>query len=889
MHHPLNQPLMQPIQSRTPASRWMQSCTSLLIALFGLGCLLAGVQQTAWGQRVESLTAPHLPSVAAETVQTTGAATESATAAPLCPFLSAVTRAECAALVALYESTNGAQWQNRTNWLTGASAASPCDWYGVRCAGGHVIGLNLASNGLQGALPPAIGAFPALTRLLLADNLLSGSAPPAICDLVDTVTTATFAYNQLRAATSRIQTCLDRLQPGWMDTQTTAPFEVHVTAITTGALQLTWAPIPYTGDGGYYEIGYSTSIGGEIVYHGATSDKSAGGYLLDGLEPGQSYHIAIRTYTPAHPGQENEQRSSAARLTAATRSTAAKVLALIYFPADNDLSPYLESVIRRIRYGTLLNPNVQVLLLADARGPHNTVLLHIADGVITRTNAVKERWDVDELDTTDPNVLAWFLTYGRTTYPASRTVVSLMGHGVGMMPEVTGAPLADSLPSDSEADLAGIPALPQTIPSTPGDENDMGAYFSTADFAYALAAATDNGANPFDVLFFDQCFQGNLDVLYELRAYARTLIASPSYAWLVAPYHKYLPEFTPTATPEAMADAIIYHYQQSLTSAQPNVIFWVRGADLTPITQAVNQLGGALQNALATGYEATIAQAARKSQYVDTTQCGRGNLILAPPDELLGAGSFAAHLSQAFGPTDSTGVYQAANAVITQLELVHSRVITGHPSIAPDSLWNYTDTITLLAPLDRTMSQREMMARKIWRGTIYQPTAPVTAVWAPTPRLTVTVDSAFSSAREGQWDDFLHRWYTNPLTPTVGEHCNFMPTAIVPGEITETLSLTYSEVGQTVVVDWNSATDPDTAAYWLLARPADTFLWRAVASTPVTQTTLAVQKPAQNLTYELQIVAENELGVTVAESNLVTYAAIREPEERRIFLPIIRQ
>ena len=66
------------------------------------------------------------------------------------------------------------------------------------------------------------------------------------------------------------------------------------------------------------------------------------------------------------------------------------------------------------------------------------------------------------------------------------------------------------------------------IEATPGDVADSGGYLSTIDFGKALAAATNNGADPFDVVFFDQCFQGNLDVLYEVRNYAKVLIASPN-------------------------------------------------------------------------------------------------------------------------------------------------------------------------------------------------------------------------------------------------------------------------------------------------------------------------------------------------------------------------
>ena len=55
-------------------------------------------------------------------------------------------------LEALYTSTNGANWNDATNWLQG----DPCDqqWFGVECTpdGTAVVGLDLGSNNLNGTL-----------------------------------------------------------------------------------------------------------------------------------------------------------------------------------------------------------------------------------------------------------------------------------------------------------------------------------------------------------------------------------------------------------------------------------------------------------------------------------------------------------------------------------------------------------------------------------------------------------------------------------------------------------------------------------------------------------------------------------------------------------------
>ena len=73
--------------------------------------------------------------------------------------------------------------------------------------------------------------------------------------------------------------CLRRLQLTWRETQTVAPESLRVTAIAADALTLTWQPIAYRSDGGYYEISYATTVTTGAVsthtVHGITADKHA--------------------------------------------------------------------------------------------------------------------------------------------------------------------------------------------------------------------------------------------------------------------------------------------------------------------------------------------------------------------------------------------------------------------------------------------------------------------------------------------------------------------------------------------------------------------------------------------------------------------------------------
>jgi Leucine-rich repeat (LRR) protein len=104
----------------------------------------------------------------------------------------AIPASERAALIALYNSTNGAGWWYRTHWRNAqdadfAPAGTECTWEGVTCASGaHVEALELSWNGLQGPIPREIGDLTALVSLNLSDNDgLTGSIPVEIGNLLN--------------------------------------------------------------------------------------------------------------------------------------------------------------------------------------------------------------------------------------------------------------------------------------------------------------------------------------------------------------------------------------------------------------------------------------------------------------------------------------------------------------------------------------------------------------------------------------------------------------------------------------------------------------------------------------------------------------------------------
>lgn len=90
------------------------------------------------------------------------------------PMYPAIPQSERAALIALYNATNGADWTNRTNWLKPSGTEDT--WYGISTYPGdnHVTHIWLHDNNLTGTLPPELGNFPYLETFSLHQNASVG-------------------------------------------------------------------------------------------------------------------------------------------------------------------------------------------------------------------------------------------------------------------------------------------------------------------------------------------------------------------------------------------------------------------------------------------------------------------------------------------------------------------------------------------------------------------------------------------------------------------------------------------------------------------------------------------------------------------------------------------
>jgi Leucine-rich repeat (LRR) protein len=181
--------------------------------------------------------------------------------------------------------------------------------------------LFLSHNQLSGGIPAQIGSLTRLGKLYLNGNQLSGPVPPELSGL-SSLFSLEIAYNALFSNSPALTAFLNSKQSGWQNTQTIAP-SISAGGATTTSITLTWSPIPYTGDSGFYQAYYSATSGGPYTpFPSTTPNKSSSSLSVTGLAPNTPYYFVVSTTTLPNGANQNTVRSGfSAEVSAATNTS----------------------------------------------------------------------------------------------------------------------------------------------------------------------------------------------------------------------------------------------------------------------------------------------------------------------------------------------------------------------------------------------------------------------------------------------------------------------------------------------------------------------------------------------------------------------------------------
>jgi len=200
---------------------------------------------------------------------------------------------------------------------------------------------------------------------------------------------------------------------------------------------------------------------------------------------------------------------------------------LMYWDADNSLEFCTEFAMSTWEVALTSNEDVNIVALVDILSEDGVWVYEIAGG----ERKIVAEWP--ELNTSDPDVLAQFVDYGMSMYPAEKVMLIVQDHGYGWR-----GVCQDETNGDTLMPIDGL----------------AGALKSVKE---------DNRGKGVDLVAFDACHMNTLEVAYELRDAAPYMIASQSMVPFDGlPYEMFITELVedPEMSAAELATRIAYDY-----------------------------------------------------------------------------------------------------------------------------------------------------------------------------------------------------------------------------------------------------------------------------------------------------------------------------------------
>lgn len=420
-----------------------------------------------------------------------------------------IPKSECEALRDLFISTNGAMWLNNSGWFE--PKTSPCIWYGITCTPEqndgyqHVRGLSIPWNGLQGSLPASLMMLTWLNILDLSGNQLNGDIPPELGTLKQ-LTTLDLAENQLVG---------------------TVPVELNqlnnLSVLHLYENQLIGdLPIEFS------ELNKIRNFKFQNTHLCVPSDKLLTQWLT-GI-----YNLTRVNSNDCQPLNDE-----------------GRPLVLIYAVLDNNLGDEWSRLINNAEKG-MRDDAFDVAMLIDGPGLDNSYEYTLqedyndscpslaTDNLDCSRYRVRRTLRQESEDTAQADTLASFITNAILEHPkASQVILSLVGHGAGW-----GANALPAQPPRGWKPQTGV--VTDTLGGMLWDDNIGNNLantrsLSTAALGQVLEQVKATTGRTIDLLYLDACSMAMTEVAYELRDYAKFLLASENTKWATFPYDELLP------------------------------------------------------------------------------------------------------------------------------------------------------------------------------------------------------------------------------------------------------------------------------------------------------------------------------------------------------------
>lgn len=472
---------------------------------------------------------------------------------------------------------------------------------------------------------------------------------------------------------------------------------------------------------------------------------------------------------------------------------------LLYLNGDNDLEDFMfDTLTNTAAAGPSLRANV--LALVDG---YTTTTAHSGTALYDLTRGEAMPIDVPWLSTGERNMgdgqtLTDFVTWGRDYRPARHTLLAIVDHGGGWAPS-SSPPISSTMPIRQRSWMAGSSGLSWDFSS----EYD---YLDSQEIREAMAAMTGGGARPLDVLFYDVCLMGMVEVAYQIKDYASFFISAPNIGWApLGPDGRYIQMVSgigPGTTPRQMAELTVSAYANSMPpEGHPFAIMAIDLRSLAAVATAVEQLSLAISETLIDpGRAASLHAVYRDTQKLDYDS----DFFLEPDtDGFVDLFDLAQHAAQQL---DDPAVIAAAQALMAELEsaVVAEMHQSGAPWPAPDRSWDLEKVRgpSVFLPLGEDLELPILI-------TVTMPMTPGLAVTRNLRLRDVYSCEQLQFVCDTGWGELIDTYYEMALSPVpsdtiTGPVSGLLAPDLTPPQTTITVTGTWA-VGQVIRVVWSAA------------------------------------------------------------------------------------